>query len=108
MFEESVSRCYSFSRAVGVCDSQRFELAGSTFEELTPPFRHVFTDRERITGYAEVGGVPTTASRSNGRLGSGTVPGVPVVASEMLVLFERIEDDWTEPGPASKRRRAAA
>jgi hypothetical protein len=75
---------------------------------LLPPSRHVFTDRERITDYAEVGGVPTTASRSNGRLGSGTEPGVPVVASEMLVLFERIEDDWTEPGPASKRRRAAA
>ena len=32
---------------------------------------------------------------------------MPVVAGKMLILFERIEDDWTERGPASKRRRAA-
>jgi hypothetical protein len=60
-----------------------------------------------MTRDAEVGGVPTVASGSNGRLGCGVEPGVPMVASEMLVLFERVEDDWTERGPASKRRRAA-
>ena len=33
---------------------------------------------------------------------------MPVVAGEMLVLFKRIENDWTERGPAGKRRRTAA
>jgi len=33
---------------------------------------------------------------------------MPVVAGEVLVRFERIEDDWTECGPAGMRRRAAA
>jgi len=47
----------------------------------------------RITSCAEVGAVQITASRSNGRLGSGTQPGMPVVAGEMLVPFERFEDD---------------
>jgi hypothetical protein len=35
-------------------------------------------------------------------------PGMPVVAGEMLVPFERVEDDWTERGPACERRRTAA
>jgi hypothetical protein len=66
------------------------------------------TGGERITGCAEPGGVPGAASRSNGQPGSATVQGVPVVAGEMLVRFERVEDDWTERGPAGKRRLTAA
>ena len=61
-----------------------------------------------MTGYAEVGAVQATASRSNGRLGSGTKLVMPVVAREMLVPFERVEDDGTERSPTSERRLAAA
>ena len=62
----------------------------------------------RVTGYAEVSGVPTTTSGSNRRLGCSAEPCMPVVASEMLVPFKRVEDDWTERRPPSKRRRATA
>ena len=47
-------------------------------------------------------------SGANGRLGSAAEHGMRVVAREVLVAFERIEDDWTERGPAGMRRLAAA
>jgi hypothetical protein len=49
--ERSLSRRYSFGRAVGVCARQRFVLArGQDYSFLL----HVLTDRGRITGYPEV------------------------------------------------------
>ena len=33
---------------------------------------------------------------------------MPVVAGKMLILFERVKDDWTERSPAGKRGLTAA
>ena len=45
--------------------------------------------------------------RSSGRRGL-VERRVRMVAGEVFVAFERVEDDWTERGPACKRRWAAA
>jgi hypothetical protein len=82
---------------------QGLSLAGQDLpEESISASANIGKHSERITRCAEVGAIPTTASGSNGRLGIGTKQGMPVVAGEVLVRFERVEDNWTKRRPASK------